>query len=151
MAVVPGYLAGGGMAGLTPPRPEGGAAPGAIKAARADDRVWLALGAAGMRGRHPGPGLPVAGHQLAVGGRCAVPGTVDARRIGVVDHLRRRHVVEEPDNGFEFGLRAILDGAWKPRSPSAGTRKPSRHGQEPPGGPGAGLMKTETTSPEPVP
>jgi hypothetical protein len=71
----------------------------------------------------------------------ALSGTVAVRRIGVVDHLRRRYAVEEADNGFEFGPRAILDGleaqVTARRTPAGqNARKPPRHGQEPLGGPG---------------
>ena len=39
--------------------------------------------------------MGVVGHQAAVGGCGAVAGVVDGRWVGVVDHLRGPHVVEE--------------------------------------------------------
>ena len=45
--------------------------------------------------RHPEAELGVVGDQLAVGRRRAVTGVVDVGRVGVVDDLRRRHVVVE--------------------------------------------------------
>ena len=42
------------------------------------------------------PSCRVVGDQLAVGRGGAVPGVVDVRRVGVVDDLRRRHVIVEP-------------------------------------------------------
>src|ERR1700731_3697138 len=55
----------------------------------------------GRPGRGPGwtprwsaPGTRVAGSRAPTGRR-AVPGVVDVGRVGVVDDLRRRHMVEE--------------------------------------------------------
>src|SRR5438876_1512951 len=59
-----------------------------------------------------------------------------------------------PQHNFEFGLQAIFDGLeaqlTSRRTPAGqNARKPPRHGQKPPGGPGPASGNRQATSPKP--